>query len=287
MDDDDILEERNRLLDSWEAAAPGWGRQADRNHETALPVSIWMVEHADPQPGERVLELAAGPGDTGFLAARRILPGGVLISSDGVDAMVDVARERASEQGIENVEFRTLQLEWIDQETASVDVILCRWGVMLTLDPAAALQECRRVLRPGGRLALAVWDQPERNPWTTVVQEAVVALGHAPAPAPPAPGTPGMFALSRPGQLQAMLEEAGFVEITVEAVEFIRSYGSVLDLLGETRDLSRNFAAIWAELGNGQRRALREAIAQRAAPYTNTAGTIELSGSCLVALASA
>ena len=83
-------------------------------------------------PGQRVLELAAGPGDTGFMAARLIEPGGTLICSDAVAGMLDVARERAEEQGIDNVEFKQLQLEWIDLPTASVDVVLCRWGVMLT-----------------------------------------------------------------------------------------------------------------------------------------------------------
>ena len=67
--------------------------------------------------------------------------------------MLEVAEERAAEQGVTNVEFKQLQLEWIDMEAASVDVILCRWGVMLTVDPAAALRECRRVLKPGGRCA--------------------------------------------------------------------------------------------------------------------------------------
>ncbi len=87
-----------------------------------------MIEHAGLQPGQTVLELAAGPGDTGFLAAPLIAPGGTLISSDASAGMLDVARERAQEQGIENVEFKQLQLEWIDMTAASVDVILCRWG---------------------------------------------------------------------------------------------------------------------------------------------------------------
>jgi SAM-dependent methyltransferase len=284
MNDDEILEERNRLLDSWEAAAAGWGRQADRNRETAMPISQWLVDQADPQPGQTVLELAAGPGDTGFIAAQRIKPGGTLISSDGVDAMVEVARERAQEQGIDNVEFKQLQLEWIDLPTASVDTILCRWGVMLTLDPPAALQECRRVLKPGGRLALAVWDVPDRNPWATVTQQALIALGHV---EPPAPGGPGMFALSRPGQLQEMLEEAGFYEITVEPIEFVRSYRDVLDLVGETLDLSRAFNTVWTQLNDQQRKNLRTEITERARPFTDATGAIELPGSSLAAVASA
>ena len=166
----DVEEERERLLDGWEQASAGWARQADSVREFGLPVARWMIEHAELQPGERVLELAAGPGDVGFMAAELIRPGGTLVSSDATEGMIELARTRAAEQGIEDVEFRQLQLEWIDLETASVDAILCRWGVMLTIDPGAALQECRRVLRPGGRIALAVWDLPEQNPWATIPQ---------------------------------------------------------------------------------------------------------------------
>ena len=94
-------DERERLLDNWESAAKGWGRQADRMQATARPISEWMIAHAGLAPGQRVLELAAGPGDTGFMAARLIEPGGTLICSDATAGMLDVARERAEEQGID------------------------------------------------------------------------------------------------------------------------------------------------------------------------------------------
>jgi ubiquinone/menaquinone biosynthesis C-methylase UbiE len=145
---------RVQMRARWDRAAGGWGRRADRLREGTLPVSAWMVEHARLQPGHRVLELAAGPGDTGFLAAELISPGGTLVCSDGSEAMLEIARERAQQFGLDNVEFARLELEWIDLPTASVDAVLCRWGVMLTVDPAAALTEIRRVLRPGGTATL-------------------------------------------------------------------------------------------------------------------------------------
>lgn len=281
---DEIEEQRERLLDGWDDAAKGWGRQADRTHGSALPISEWMIEHARPAPGEQVLELAAGPGDTGFMAARRIKPGGTLISSDAVAGMLEVARERAEEQGIDNVEFKQLQLEWIDLPTASTDVVLCRWALMLIVDPAAALRECRRVLKPGGRFALAVWDAPERNPWATVIQRALVELGHVEAP-PPA--GPGMFALADPAKLTELLEDAGFFDIEIEPVAIMRHYASVIDWLGETRDLSRQFAAVWGELSDEQRQRLRDHVAEAAAPYTDQSGALALPGSSLGATASA
>lgn len=280
----DPADERERLLDGWDEAAGGWARQADRLQEAALPISEWMIAHTQPGPGERVLELAAGPGDTGFLAARQIEPGGTLICSDASAGMLDVARERAGEQGIRNVEFKQLQLEWIDLPTADVDVVLCRWAVMLTVDPAAALRECRRVLKPGGQLALAVWDTPDVNPWTAIIQHALIELGHV---QPAAPGGPGMFALSAPGQLTGLLEDAGFYEIETEAVPIMRHYTGVLDLLGETLDLSRQLAGVWEGLTKDQRRGLREMISAGAQDYTDHNGAMALPGSSLVAAASA
>jgi SAM-dependent methyltransferase len=284
MSSEEIEEQRDRLLDGWDGASKGWGRQADRTHGSALPISEWMVDHAAPGPGESVLELAAGPGDTGFMAAQRIAPGGTLICSDASQGMLDVARERAVEQGVTNVEFKQLQLEWIDLATATVDVILCRWGLMLTIDPAAAMRECRRVLKPGGRLAAAVWDTPDANPWATVLQRVIVELGHA---EPPSPGGPGMFALSREGLLAELLAEAGFFDIIVEPVAIVRQYSGVLDWIGETRDLSQQFGSVWGSLSDPERQELRERVAEAAAPYTAEEGSITLPGSSLAVAASA
>src|SRR5580704_14753451 len=98
----------------WESAAQGWGNRADRVRAWGMPVSVAMIDALALQPGQRVLELAAGPGDTGFMAAELVAPGGTLICSDGAEAMLEVARQRAAAQGISNVEFRLLDLEWID-----------------------------------------------------------------------------------------------------------------------------------------------------------------------------
>ena len=284
MAGEDIEEQRERLLDGWDEAAKGWARQADRVQEAAQPISDWMLQHAQAAPGERVLELAAGPGDTGFLAARRIEPGGTLICTDASEAMLEVARERAAEHGVENVEFKQLQLEWIDLPAADVDVILCRWGVMLTVDPAAALRECRRVLKPGGRIALAVWDMADRNPWAVIIQRALVELGHV---EPPEPGTPGMFALAAPGTLQEMLEAAGFFDVEVEPVAINRHYAGLVDWLGETLDLSRQFASVWGQLADADRQALRDRVAAAAGAYMDASGALTLPGVSLAAAASA
>ena len=268
----------------WEGAAAGWGRRADRVRHWGMPVSAWMIDHLDLQPGQHVLELAAGPGDTGFLAAELIRPGGTLISSDGTEAMLEVARERARELGIENVEFKRLELEWIDQPAASVDAILCRWGVMLSVDPSAALRECRRVLRPGGSLAMAVWDAAPANPSETIPGQVLVGLGHV---APPDPNAPGMFSLAAPGRLEEVLANAGFVEVLVETVEVQRSYPGVEEYVAETRDLSRVFSDAYDRLSADQRAEVLRGVGELVRPFCAADESLQLPGSSLVAAAGA
>jgi SAM-dependent methyltransferase len=279
----DAPSQREELLEHWERSASGWARHASDIQRGWMAVSVWMIDRLELQRGETVLELAAGPGDTGFLAAELIAPGR-LISSDGVEAMLEIARSRARELGIYNVDFRLLELEWIDLPTASVDAILCRFGLMLAVDPAASLQEMRRVLRPSGRVAIAVWDEPARNPWSTIPTQALVELGHL---APPDRSAPGMFALAAPGRLQHLLEAAGFVEPVVEAIELERSADSLDAFLAETLDLSRNFADPFERLSAAQRDELRARIAALAAPFADEHGALRFPARALVAAASA
>ncbi len=276
--------QRAENLDRWERAAVGWGRAADRVRDSGMPVSVWMIEQLGLQPAQRVLELAAGPGDTGFLAAELIRPGGVLVCSDGTEAMLAVARARAKTAGIENVEFARLELEWIDLPTASVDAVLCRWGIMLIVDPQAAAQEIRRVLRSGGRAAFAVWDSPERNPWATIPGRALVKLGHATALDPNAPG---MFALAAPGRLRDLLQSAGFVDVLVEAMPLDRPYAGVDRYIEETLDLSGVFRDALDGLSEAQRIEVVNEITSLAEPFTEADGSLLLPGSSLVAAAGA
>jgi ubiquinone/menaquinone biosynthesis C-methylase UbiE len=146
------------------------------------PVRQWMIRQLGPHPGDTLLELAAGAGDTGFQGATLLGQAGRLISTDFSPAMLGVARRRAAELGLGNVDFRVMDAERVRLETDSVDGVLCRFGYMLMADPAAALSETRRVLRPGGRLALAVWGAPDRNPFFTVIAAILVERGHLPPP---------------------------------------------------------------------------------------------------------
>ena len=170
-------EYRHTSFETWEAMAPGWERWRAELQDALTPVRDWLITHLAPQPGDTVLELAAGPGDTGFAAAALVGEGGCLISTDFSPEMVEVARRRGAELGLENVDYRAMDAERIDLDVDAVDGVLCQSAYMLMADPVAALSETRRVLRPGGRLALSVWGAPDQNPWASVGGRILVERG--------------------------------------------------------------------------------------------------------------
>ena len=208
---------RAESRERWEAAAPGWAREREAFQRDAMPVTRWLLDAARLQPGYTVLELAAGPADTGLMAAELVAPGGKAIITDNADAMIEVAKARAEEVGATNVEIRPMEAEWIDLPTASVDAVLCRWGFMLLADPEAALRETRRVLRPGGRVALAAWAGPDANPWFAAIARVMVERGVVEQPPP---DTPGPLAFAQPGRIEELLDAAGFDDIEVAPLDF-------------------------------------------------------------------
>ena len=280
----DLESYRQTSREKWESAATGWAKRRGQLQRSAMPVSRWLVDAIRPQPGHRVLELAAGPGDTGLLAAELIEPGGTLISSDFAEPMLDAARERARELGVDNAEFRVIDAESIDLAVASLDAVLCRWGYMLMADPATALRETRRVLRPGGRVALAVWTSEDRNPWIAPALRELARVTGAP---PPDPDAPGMFALAAPQKLERLLADAGFTEILIEPLDFEQSYGDFEDWWATTLDLSVPLAVAYDELDERQQQDFRRTLALELGRFADDEGRLVFPARTLVASATA
>lgn len=201
----DDARERSRSV--WDAMAPGWETGRQDLWEFSRPVSEWLIERLDPRPGQTILDLAAGLGETGFLVARRVGQTGRVLVTDFAPRMVAAARRRAPEFGVTNADFRQLDGERMDLESECVDGVVCRWGYMLMADPGAAFGETYRVMRPGGRVALSVFGAPDRNPWASLVGRVLVAERHI---RPPVPGSPGIFALSDSKRIHELLTRAGF-----------------------------------------------------------------------------
>jgi SAM-dependent methyltransferase len=269
--------------DRWERAAPGWAARREALQRAAAGVSAWLVDAVDPRPGQTILELAAGAGDTGLLAAERVGPEGRVIITDGAEAMVEVARARAQELGAGNVETRAMEAEWIDLAAASVDGVLCRWGYMLLADPEAALRDTRRVLRPGGRLALAAWDAPERNPWLSVIGREAVRAGLWELD----PGAPGPFAFAEPGRIEELLAAAGFADAQTGTVDLTFEAPSLDAWWEHSVTTSTWLSDALERLPPAEHYAFRDAVDAAFAPWVQPDGTVRLPGRTLVASASA
>jgi ubiquinone/menaquinone biosynthesis C-methylase UbiE len=279
-----LSDEREELIARWDRMAAGWKATRANFQRTMEPVSQWLVEAIHPQPGHRVLELAAGLGDTGLIAAQLVAPGGSVLITDGSESMVAVAREHAEEVGATNVELRSMQAEWIDLPTASVDGVICRFGYMLLLDPEAALRETRRVLKPGGRVALAVWDALDRNPWMKVLREALVARGVTPALAADGPGP---FALGSEAAVADLLATAGFADVEVHGMDLVVGAGSLDAWWDHMMQSSITTAEAVRGLAPAEHYALRDLVDAGYSPYVRDDGSLEAPARALVAAAAA
>ena len=277
----DREELRRQSYEAWERMAGGWETALERIEVSASPVREWLLRELAPRRGEVILDLAAGPGETGFAAATLVGEEGRVVSSDRSPAMVEVGRRRAEKLGLHNVEHRVLDAEDLDLPDASVDGAICRFGYMLMVDPGQALNETRRVLRPGGRLVFAVWREAKRNPWVAVPGELFVRLGLVP---PPEPGTPGMFTLASDERIGELLGAAGFTTWQIEDVP-VRFVAADLDeYIADARETGGVFARAWEAARESEREQMTAELAAAFAPYSVDGG-LELPGvaACVVA----
>ena len=168
---DTTTNERRQLHGMWASVAPAWGEHTEYVEIRGATMTARLLELAAPRPGERVLELACGAGGLGIAAAGLVGPAGEVVLSDVAAEMTAIAAARAADLGLGNVRTLTLDLDDLDQPDQAYDVVLCREGLMFAFDPAQAAAGIRRVLRPGGRVAVAVWGPRAGNPWLGVVFE--------------------------------------------------------------------------------------------------------------------
>jgi ubiquinone/menaquinone biosynthesis C-methylase UbiE len=272
---------RTHLHAAWAAVAPAWGEHAEYLEVRHRATSEELLARAAVQRGDRVLELACGPGGFGLAVAELVGPDGEVVLSDVVVEMTAIAAARARAAGRANVRTRVLDLEAIDEPDASYDVVVCRDGLQFATEPAGATTEIGRVLRPGGRVAVALWGRRERNPWLGVVFDAVSAeLG---VPVPP-PGLPGPFSLSDAGEVRALFMAAGLRDVSVTELAAPVRVGSVDAWWAMTSALAGPLATILASLPTAAADAIRARARDAAGPY-QTAHGVEFPGVALIASA--
>ena len=272
---------RARQRTDWDAVAGGWQRHRAKMSAPMSTITQKMVEALGLKPGERVLDLACGVGDPAFTIAGLVGPEGYVLGLDLSPEMVRAAGAWAEEHGVGNAGFRVIPNE-LDLGVApeSFDAATCRLGLMFVPDPVAALQELLVALVPGGRVAVATWGRPERNPNFSLPQGIIAR--HADLPAAD-PGAPGLFALPTPQRLGATLEAAGFSG--VEAVAFetpvVKAKDAESYWYGFTA-MAGPFVSALAPLPEERRHTIgREVVEAVAALFPD--GPVEMSGEVVVA----
>ena len=208
--------------------AEQWRRGKRLRGETSVAVTEMMLDLANIQIGDHVLELAAGMGDVAVMTAQRVGPNGHVLATDISTNMLDLANETVREAGLTNVETRVMDAENLDVTPDSFNVALCRSALMLFPNVAKALAGVHLALKPAGRFAVTVWSTAEKNPFHALPLAIASRLAEIPLPAA---AQPGMFALSGQGVLEECYTKAGFRDVGVRAVSVRRHFASTAEAI--------------------------------------------------------
>jgi len=238
-------------------SADWWSAGQARRQEMYGAATEMMLDLAGVQAGSRVLDVAAGTGESTLMAARRVGPKGHVIAVDVSASMLNVAAEAARQVGLANVETRIMNAENIELDSDSFDAVICRMALMLFPNPAKALTEMRRVVRAGGKVTVIVHSALDKNPYSGIIHGTVRRLGNI---LPPARGEPWMFALGEPEALEEVYRRADFSNVSVRAVPIQRRLQSAADAVknmrkgaGDNRELMNRLSEddrerAWAEI---------------------------------------
>lgn len=203
---DTALEQiRDTQRASWDKFSPGWEKWDDVNMRFLGPVGGEIIRRLAPGPSDVVLDIASGTGEPGLLIAPSVQK---VVISDLSEDMLAVARAKA--HGRANVELVAADACALPFPDATFDAVSCRMGFMFFPSMEQAAREMARVLKPGGRIAVSVWNIPERNFWVTAIMGVIHK--HL-SPPPPAPGAPGMFRCAADGLIADIFDKAGLMEV--------------------------------------------------------------------------
>ena len=254
----------------WSAVAEAWDDHTDYVDGNTVAATDALVVALDVRPGDRVLELAAGPGCLGPTWSRLTGPTGRVVISDIAPGMVEVARRRTA--GLGNVEVAVVDASAIDRPDSSFDVVASRMGLMFAPDPAVAFAEIRRVLVPGGRFGALTWGGVEHNPWMTCVGMAAMMNGLVAGGPPVGPG--GIFSLGDPRELAELARRQGFVDVTVEEIPTIFRAESIEAHVAQVSSLAGPMAAAFAAATPEQLAGVHETAARLAADHVGADGLV-------------
>ena len=281
VDPADFLEAQHR---NWDAAAVGWMQWSAFNDSADAHISRRLVGLAGVRPGSRVLDIAAGYGEPALTAARTAGPDGRVVATDISAEMLAFGRERAAAAGLGNVEFLQSDACSLDFPPATFDAAVSRWGIIFEPDAEAAAARIRGFLKPGARIAIASWGEPDEVPFLSIPMRTTMARLNV---APPPPGTPGPLSRPTPAAIGGLLEGGGFSDVAVEQDEVVFAFDSPAHFTAYIRAISAPIRAMIEQHAGDAQDAAWDAITQAAADRWGAAEPLRCSNVVLLASASA
>jgi len=204
-------------LSRWTGSAPFWEKHSEVIRQMFAPVTQALVEDGLVASGQKVLDIAMGPGEPALTVAALVGPEGKVFGVDAVPEMVTASRRAADRLGLKNAQFDVASAEHLTFPADTFDAVVSRFGVMFFSSPVAAVREMLRVLKPGRKLTMAVWHFAERNPFHCVLSQV---MDRYVASTPPGPDDPDAFRFASPGKLLDVLTAAGAIAPSERMLRF-------------------------------------------------------------------
>jgi SAM-dependent methyltransferase len=265
---------------NWDSAAVGWNEWSEFNDRADRHISERLVELAGVQEGSRVLDVAAGYGEPALTAARKTGPGGQVVATDISAEMLAFGRQRAVAAGLDNVEFMESDAGGLDFPHESFDAAVSRWGIIFEPDAEAAAGRIRGFLKPGARMAIASWGEPDQVPFLSIpMRTTMERLGVTPPPA----GTPGPLSRPTPEAIGGLLEGGGFSNVAVEQSQVTFEFDSPEHFTAYVRAIAAPIRAMIEQHAGDAQEEAWDAITQAAADAGGGSAPLRLSNVTLLA----
>jgi SAM-dependent methyltransferase len=235
------------VINAWRDAAPFWVKHREMIRQMFAPVTQALVADALIGRGYAVLDIATGPGEPALEVAAFVGPEGRVVGIDLVPEMVAAAHRVSERAALRNTQFGVALVDRLPFAVDTFDAVISRFGVMFFPSPVDAVREILKALKPGKKLALAVWHYAERNPFFYTTSRVVERFIDSP---PSGPDSPDAFRFASPGKLRDVLDEAGAVASSERLLQFtIRAPISPEDFWTLRCEMSEKLREAIASLG--------------------------------------